>query len=391
MSNRKQIVSVVAFLVTTFLIFSCQEEKINKNYKYQLIDAGQVQFPIDTKTPLVSSSIKYFENDDVEYLFFLNNITNSIQRFAFSNPNETITIELDKNGPNGVGLIDGFDVQSIDTLIVNSPSSYKVSLISQIYTSPIIKSFKTLKRNNKIEYTPFANNSNRLILHEKNIFIPIVPYCDPKSEDCFNYGNSELALNLNDQSLNTFNVYSEIYSENWSGRYLRYSTDYNLETNTMFYSLPAEPRIISKDLTTGETSYHNGASTLFEEIRPYDDQGRLTDKEHYINEPHYGQILYDKYRKLYYRFAYRPDYRGIKNNDHRVETKDPSIIVFDENFKLLTELDLPIYEYITPMAFVSKNGLFISQPLIIDKENEIIEEDVLRFVLFKLKDNNATN
>lgn len=372
------------------LIISCKSNpEIDVKYSYSLDEGGEVTFKLDDQTPLFTTCLKYYQDDRNEYLYFLNNLKNSIYRFSFyDSVAQVANLEID--GPEGVGIIDGFEVYSPDSIATISPSQFRLSLIVDPFSSPSVKTFKLFKGDKNLFYTPYSNNGNVLVKRQSKIIIPLTPYCDPTKESAFEIGNSQLTLDTNTGEFKAQNIYTELYKQKWSSRYLRYSSTIDKKRRQIVYSFPADSRIMTVGLESSDVSYHEARSDIFNEVSPFDPKkyNNRPQKDHFINEPHYGEIIYDQFRDIYYRFAYSPDYAGIKNGDPRVETKHPSIVVLNSNFEKIAERQLEKYNFIPSMSFVREDGLYISQPKIINLEQGIIEEDILRFVKFELNESN---
>lgn len=101
--------------------------------------------------------------------------------------------------------------------------------------------------------------------------------------------------------------------------------------------------------------------------------------------PSYGNIMYDKYRQVYYRVAYPPvemennvDYLSII----RTGRKQASIMILDKDLNVIGETLLPPYQYNTYLWFVREDGLYISTA---SSMNPDFDEDLLTFQKFELK------
>ena len=77
----------------------------------------------------------------------------------------------------------------------------------------------------------------------------------------------------------------------------------------------------------------------------------------------YKNILYDKYRKVYYRFAYPEtalednlNYMQILHNGK----KEFSIIILDEDLNIIGETKFPPFTYVPHICFIREDGLYIS-------------------------------
>lgn len=80
-------------------------------------------------------------------------------------------------------------------------------------------------------------------------------------------------------------------------------------------------------------------------------------------QANYGSVLYDKYRKVYYRVAYPAN--TIEGSDNylkmiRSGKKNFSILVLDEDLNVVGETLFPDYTFNPHLWFVREDGLFIS-------------------------------
>lgn len=119
-------------------------------------------------------------------------------------------------------------------------------------------------------------------------------------------------------------------------------------------------------------------------VRFSTDNEKLLQKKN-CEVPSYGNILYDKYRHVYYRFVYPPvemendvDYLSIL----RTGRKQASIMILDHDLKVIGESLLPPYRYNTYLCFIREDGLYISTA---NAMNPTFNEDILRFQKFELK------
>ncbi|MBQ2857561.1 MAG: DUF4221 family protein, partial [Bacteroidaceae bacterium] len=99
----------------------------------------------------------------------------------------------------------------------------------------------------------------------------------------------------------------------------------------------------------------------------------------------YQNILYDKYRKVYYRFAYPEtalednlNYMQILHNGK----KEFSIIILDEDLNIIGETKFPPFTYVPHICFIREDGLYISASHFM---REDYSDDWLRFQKFELQ------
>jgi hypothetical protein len=104
----------------------------------------------------------------------------------------------------------------------------------------------------------------------------------------------------------------------------------------------------------------------------------------FLEVPTYGNLIYDPYREVYYRFTY-PECK-LDNGENFIDIylygrKTFSIIILDREFNILGETLFPDFTYSAPATFVREDGLYISAS---HYKNPDYSDDVLKFVRFEL-------
>src|SRR5436189_6251679 len=97
------------------------------------------------------------------------------------------------------------------------------------------------------------------------------------------------------------------------------------------------------------------------EIKPFDtlNQEDLNlVANHLITSPLYLKIMYDKYKKLYYRFYLDAVELERDGKYSTYGDKDLYLIVYDSDFKILKEIKLD-KDHFWQYSFVTRNGLYI--------------------------------
>ena len=98
----------------------------------------------------------------------------------------------------------------------------------------------------------------------------------------------------------------------------------------------------------------------------------------------YGDLKYDPYREVYYRFAYPKTELDDKINwmgKAVYGRKKFSVIILDKDFQIIGETLFPEAIYNPYASFVSKEGLYISRDYQMNYDQS---EDFMTFELFKL-------
>lgn len=93
-----------------------------------------------------------------------------------------------------------------------------------------------------------------------------------------------------------------------------------------------------------------------------------------------NHLMYDKYRKVFYRFALMPDdnIKPFSNNPHQ----SFSIIILNKDYEIIGETKFPGNTYAHHLCFVGKKGLYISEN---NENNPQFDENKLVFRCFTLQ------
>ena len=285
------------------LLVSCSSEKKEIIDSHELKSTGQIKsFELDSDVKYNAFYLYTFKDkDNKEYLSFLNYRTNQLHFYDLTTEQFLFKVDLDSEGPDGVSQISGYYIQDFDNIYV---SSYAYSgLIRVDTTGHILQKIpygKTDKGYTVLpSYTPSSHPYIAPIILGNKIYItqqavahfysvnetPLSVVIDTVKGD-----NKELPLTyavLEDEELNARNTqFSRIY-DGKNFIYSFYVSD-DIFVTSMNHSdvqrIPVKSRYI--DSATDEV--------------PDNEQGpRL-----YLELPRYGDLIYDPYREVYYRFAY---------------------------------------------------------------------------------------
>jgi hypothetical protein len=102
---------------------------------------------------------------------------------------------------------------------------------------------------------------------------------------------------------------------------------------------------------------------------------------HNIENSNFFNVMYDKFRKVYYRFSLRNiQYENGKYFNSILE-KPIVLMIFNEDFEVIKEMEMPPYVYSANTWFVTKEGLFISPN---NLKSDHIDPNVCQFHILKL-------
>lgn len=378
-----------------FLFFSCADDQISiENEKMGLMtptmELKQVKtksFLLDTNTAPKPLYIQMTSDSlDTRQLSFLNNYNNSIYIYNYDVPKFIKKITFDKDGPNGVKGPMGYHIKNIDSIYIysklleisltNSQGKIlnKVSLIggSDIRKSPIDWAY-TYPSYYVETVTPFMETSKGLLLtgqFEGDMRDSII--------DKFKF-TTHIDFKLND--INYTHTYPpSLYGNDiaWGGGLLtEVFPQLHPDGNKLIYSFPVSHNLYIADIKddTYDIVYagSNFSGTINSLAKKHGKSNKRI-KSNFVRQDMYAAIIYDKYRKVYYRFLRK----AIPNApvDTSWKEKKIAIILMDEKFNYLGETILGTErEWHWQNSFVTEEGLNI----------EYLDQDDIDEVYLKLK------
>ncbi|TCD27435.1 DUF4221 domain-containing protein [Pedobacter psychrodurus] len=102
---------------------------------------------------------------------------------------------------------------------------------------------------------------------------------------------------------------------------------------------------------------------------------------HNIENSQFFNVMYDKYRHVYYRFSLRNILQENGKYFNSILDKPLVLMIFNEKFEVIKEIELPMYKYSPNTWFITKEGLFISPT---HRKNKFVDPLHLRFDIIKV-------
>ena len=371
-------------LLLLILIFNfCHSEQ--KTNEYSLIPTQKklsLKIPYDTKN--TTKCLQYYLSENsIQYLCYLNRNKNKLLFFYIDSMKLAFDVQMPREGPHGVGNIKSFYIYNLDTIILTTAQMNKLFIIDQYGN---LKNRITVKKiMNGKSNTYFAHSTNyskQLILNNNKIYagtsIPHYPlpgemknYKICMEIDLINENQSLLPLcypALSDRNNKpVHNSYSKLYFNNkFVYSFFTSHQIYITKDHISSKVIPAKSKYIKKDFK------------LYDPIAPPIQMAKTV-----LEHPTYRNFMYDKYRNVFYRFVY-PGVE-VKSTDDIMDLLEfrPvfSIMILDSNLNIVGEQLMAYNTYNMEMAFVGKEGLYISTN---HYKNTEFDEDYSKFEIFKL-------
>ncbi len=379
------------FLLSLALFFfACntkQKKEIRTSFSSssKLVKSEILNIHLDSVSSHTSLCMTLLPDGEDELLFLQNNADNSIQVYSLNERKLLKTLFIPQSGPASIAQIHGFTVSSKDSIFVYDYFTLWNTLLIN-FDGEIIGTFKIPHPRTGRAFNHFSLTPCPVILNNGLLYIKEIPLdIGLPNPNLYSSGYKlEYSYNL---------LTSELKSEDitWPVEY--HGNDYWVHLNTyykakgengvMVYSWQASDSILVTDFKTVKKKYFAGSRYFKKGIRPNSTNSTGHEECLYIESDQYSIIAYDKYRNLYYRFVRH----GIPciNIDNQVQTaydQPISIIILDKDFNILGETLLETGAYLTKDYFIGKEGLYLSNQNINNKD---LHEDYMKFTLLKVE------
>ena len=373
-------------LLLVFAVLSCSGKKNNLNNKVSLYATDKMKsFNLDSDTKYNAFYLYPF-SDSVgkEYLSFLNYSSNQVLFYDLKSCNFLFKINMPAEGPDGIVQPSGYYIKDLDNIYL---TSYAYSGLIQVDTaSHIIKRIPYGKTDSGFKFLP----SYVLSSHPYTIPYSIggrIHLMPPLVERFCPADKTPLCVSIDtisSQFVASEITYSDVLSEEeLAANDTRCSRVF--DGKTFIYSFYVDEDIIIADKDHKEFRRIKSASQYIKSPVEKQKQG-VKGPQSNLEVARYGDLIYDKYRKVYYRFAYPQVELDDKINWRGKAVygrKKFSVIILDEQFNRLGETLFPESIYNSYVFFVNKDGLYISRDYQVGIGNQ--SEDFMTFELFELK------
>ena len=380
-------------LVSCICLFACQDSPKESiaTYDIGLAESKKIVLPVDENTYYMSKSMFQFEEDNKEYLYFGNFQKNQYEILIYDLENHNLykRIPLLKEGPNGVPSISGCKpFEDSNTYFLFQHHLRRLSIIND--QGELLRYYPVKLPEGQFTHCDdgwsyFFNPSfcvDSVVYFRHGLNKAQMKTHEWKDVSMFTY------LNMKNGEVGPLPLhYPSIFDhdvENPAGGF-KFSYDYNYEQNKLVCSFTGyDSLMVSDDLQN--VRWYNGKSRYMESIRPilYEASGGIQSLAKLKERGKYHNLMYDRYRDVYYRIAELP--YEFKQNESPFDDprgREFSIIIFDKDFNIIGETKFPGNKYFYKMSFVGRDGLYISENNLANPE---FDEDKLVFACFKLED-----
>lgn len=353
----KQLLSIVV----VFFLCGCSNNSTSVNgITEKILPIATKSFALDSMSIPSSQSICLYEDSTGnEILSFLNELTNNIYYYNYS------STELIFKKSYGTDVIQGYSVDGRKNILYSYCGEREVYSKYDLISGLLEKSYmiKPQGNHNKDLIVPIPYVTTMSPIGVSNGILSFVGLQagEPKDESDVNRPVVLLLDETNGEVKYRVNYPSVYQKSNWGGR-LTYRLPYyalSPDGDKMLISFPACDSITVYDIIMDKASKVYCGSGAMRHPKPYSRKkyeiSSVSEFDWYMGNYSYEGILYDRYRKCYYRFGRLP-FNDYKPTD-RINKKPTVLIVMDSTMAVIGDYCLPDKNYIPGTSFVSKEGL----------------------------------
>jgi len=372
-------------VISVFLIFGCTPKQAKPSFisgdTYSSIEIpiGEGFAPNVQRTQLI-------DTDSGTFLAIMNRVNSSIHLFSLEEKKLKHTIPLFKEGPNRIGIDNGFHLVSKDCLLI---ATIPPKILVLDFEGTIKKTIPVKDQSNLVNYLSSTNEtpfllSNSAIYGAQPFFQNI--YRVKESEIVKSKHIYKVSIKANGEfETDWLPVYrpKDVWKEG------KKSTDFTWAQrgDTIIVSPHTDHRLGLISTEKNELiSYLEVKSTNVNSFRiideyPDGDKGIIETLEN----GQYDLLLHDPYRDLFYRFYFvaidLENYKNFTPRELYANRPKMGVMVLDKNLEVLGEHLFDNFQIEPWNYFVGRKGLYVStnNPNRDDFDENFLRYDIIRF------------
>lgn len=385
----KNVFYCILFFMSCTLLSCTTKTKERTSDSYELVPKETyLSFPIDEDTRLPKFCLWSFTDNQNEYIAF-NNRGDEILFYDVKTQRLVKKVKYEREGPNGVIEINSFYVKDFNHIYIPSPKGgifvtdttarikQKIDF-SQLKGESLLVSFLSAT----INHSPICFVNDKLYIHQ-----PI----NPKLGGDFlpNSPVGALIDTVSGTKEATPLTYLPYVPSADIPSYLRGTiVSHCYDGEKFVYSYDTEDSLVMLSADFSKRQSYTAKSRYIDKVKVVylkDVDMNIALKRN-CEIAGYGNIVYDKYRQVYYRFAH-PDEELDDEDAYYMDIlhwgrKQFSIIILDKDLNVIGETLFPAYTYNSMLYFVAEDGLYLSATHF---KRPDFDENVLRFQKMELE------
>lgn len=357
------------YFVLPILFFAACHSADKETYSLE-ISNDSICFKLNSHTSMyIKALFPYTDGKGKEYLTFQNEVEPEILVYDMDTQDYIRTISLEKEGPDGIGIFCGYYIASWNEIYIPCMMKNEIDIVNSEGTiQRKIPYSQTVQGKQTLPFILPSFPYQPLHILDRNIYIPQCP--NPRlGNRTMEDSPVTLVLDTVTRKLTEFPLRfprimtSKRIQGNTLGIELSYSQCFN--GNHFLYSFFFDENILVVS-PTGETKHRIQAKSRYID-KFYNTDNKAPDlaslAKTLCEVPFYGNLIYDKYREIYYRFVY-PETELSPNDNYmdiwQLGRSRFAIMILDKNLNVLGETLFPDNTFASNLFFIRRDGLYIS-------------------------------
>ncbi|EPA00044.1 hypothetical protein A33Q_0212 [Indibacter alkaliphilus LW1] len=377
-------------ILLALILHSCTRpiEELNDDYMFHFVE--EINLVLDDSTSNEFIYSQYFSNGKEEFLVALNPITNSVDKYSLADGNLAKRIKFLTEGPEGINsVMQGFTYASPDSIFIYLKGSVRGSIMINENGEFVKRLSPVLDESEHyglVNHVSTVGNSTKLFGDRLHFMqFPLFDIHNPSNINGKFPLSLEYSLSMDQIHYDSTITYPEVYWDKiWPVYDLVFSRDF-ISDSIYLISWPILDSLIVVDKSNRQTKKIPAKSSFFSaKQKPFNTPPNQAEQnELVLGQFRYRQIIFDPYRKLYYRMVTHP-LEDPKNKTFipYIDEQQFSIIVFDKDFNFKKEVLFPSKSYSPFNFFVSEKGIILMKNNYFDED---INEDQLVLHVFNLE------
>lgn len=376
--------AIFCFLLS-LVLFGCGDRK-NDDNTIRFNESSQYEISLDRFTSPVEEYIQYIPNwkgDEVIAMHVRGN--NQIKLYSLIEGFLVDSIKYETEGPTAIRRVYDFHIINEDSILLNHRYHYTMSLVDQDLN--VLKEFTFLPDGVELDpktQIPTSGDTYLVVFNHnepvRKIGNKLILTTSPDRDhyDPYYYDADYLLISLDMETMEIKRLLSfpdKMKGKTWGSSHAMVYSTYIPNSNQFIISFAADEKLHLMDLELGIIESANAKVAGFKEIRPFgikkSNPSQEKSIEYLFNMPIYGSVLFDQYRKVYYRIGLdeNPNYGSVFIRDPLHNPREITVMVFDLEFNKVVEQRIPHTEngVYLDRCFVNEKGLNIAY---VDLENE---------------------
>ncbi|WP_420387864.1 DUF4221 family protein [Roseivirga sp.] len=379
------------FFLMTFIVvglISCNKQEEAREYSLKSSDS-LLRVKLDSLTSNLSSWLNYRHDEKLDsgMLFSVDPGQNEIELYSLNEGRLLDKVTYEREGPNGVGVLIEIGIQGLDSVLIFPAfdNSFYQSRLSDLALSKV-------EYEKPDEYAAIRSMTNyfgsNAYTDEDFIYTRTLFGGDYTLLDNEQLSAKPLMYRVNVASGEVEFSRFTFPDDYWADGKRHYEFSSIIDENRFTFSFHSDHHIYYG------TSFHEPlkkkpakSKYLNQELEYLPIAGDRNDRRRYFaTAGHYGNLIYDQFRKVYYRFCY-PKKQLEPDQDLQQITlfpKEFSVMILNSELEVIGETLIgdDNHLYATSNVFVGPKGLYIS---VNHPESEMNREDTFGFQLFTLE------